>query len=229
MARYKAFKEHIDQIALRSKRNPSEITLIAVSKNQPIDPIQAIYDEGCRDFGENRIQEALTKIPLLPDCRWHFIGSLQTNKVNKAVSRFALIHSVDSFELALKISLISGQMGHRQSILLQLNISGEHTKQGFSEEECHRCLKLILDLPNLSIEGLMTMAPLTEDKELIRHCFRRLRELRDEFQVIAKEHGKVHASFQHLSMGMSEDYAIAIEEGATLLRIGRAIFDLVQI
>lgn len=189
---------------------PAAVKLIVVTKNIPVKSIQSVYDLGCRDFGENRVQEALPKIEEMEkDIHWHFIGTLQKNKVKKVIRRFDLIHSVDSFELAQEIS----KLGIDTKILLQVNTSGEESKQGFSPGEIEKKLPLIQKLPFVQVQGLMTMAPLTENIAEIRACFRSLRELRDR-------HG-----LQELSMGMSHDYMMAIEEGATMVRIGSAIFE----
>lgn len=188
---------------------PKNVKLVVVTKNVPVEDISLVYELGCRDFGENRVQDALPKIEELPpDIRWHFIGTLQKNKVKKVVGNFALIHSVDSVELAQEIS----KQGIDTSILLQVNTSGEESKQGFTEDEFRRNLAMIQKMPYIQVKGLMTMAPLTEDVDQIRMCFRRLRELRDELGL------------KELSMGMSHDYKIAIDEGATIVRIGSAIF-----
>lgn len=217
----KYLEARIAAIAKDCRRNPTDIQLVAVSKTFPIDLIQQAYEAGCRDFGENRIQEVLEKMPLLSsDIRWHFIGTLQANKVNKAVGAFHLIHSVDSLELANKISTVSEKKGVITPILLEVNTSGEETKHGLSVEEWRNQVKAVDQLPGLSLEGLMAMAPLTEDKQAIRECFRSLRQLRDDL----KDQVRDSVRFHHLSMGMSHDYEIAIQEGATLLRIGTAIF-----
>jgi pyridoxal phosphate enzyme (YggS family) len=214
--------ESVHEKALACGRQPSEITLIAVSKGNPVESLQSVYREGGRVFGESRVQEALTKIPLLPtDCQWHLIGTLQSNKVAKAISHFQLIHSVDTPLLAQKISQVSQSKGVITSILLQVNTSGEITKQGLSAEEWYSSLEQINQLSHLKIEGLMTMAPFIEDQQLIRSCFRKLYQLREAWRMEMRD----PAIFQHLSMGMSHDYLIAIEEGATLLRVGTAIFE----
>jgi pyridoxal phosphate enzyme (YggS family) len=180
--------------------------LVAVTKGHSWDECQPLYREGIRDFGENRLQEALPKMEEAPvDARWHFIGTLQKNKVNKVAGRFALIHSVDSFELAEKISKTAPQ-----DILLQVNIRHRH---GFTPDELRKSFEALRALPNLSIQGLMTMAPDTEDTAIIRDTFRTLRKLRDELGL------------KELSMGMSHDWQIALEEGATLLRIGTLLFN----
>lgn len=207
--------------ALACGRPPQEISLVAVSKNCPVESIASAYEEGCKLFGESRVLEALDKIPQLPsDCLWHLIGSLQKNKVSKAISAFQLIHSVDTPELAQKISQASQAQNLTTAILLQVNTSGELTKHGLSPLEWERSLDFINELPHLKIEGLMTMAPFTEDEQVIRSCFRSLYQLRERWRSQIKE----PALFQQLSMGMSHDFLIAIEEGATLLRIGSAIF-----
>jgi len=213
--------QNIRERALACGRPIEEITLIAVSKGCPVNAVRSVYQQGCRTFGESRIQAALEKIPELPkDCSWHLIGSLQTNKVGKAISTFQLIHSVDSLQLAQKISQVSQDKGITTSILLQVNTSGEGTKHGLSSQQWERTLDEINLLSNIKIEGLMTIARLTEDREVIRTCFRQLYQLREAWRPQMKE----PRLFQQLSMGMSHDYLIAIEEGATLLRIGAAIF-----
>jgi hypothetical protein len=218
---YCQIEQQVREKALACGRQPQEITLVAISKTYPVESIQSVYQEGGRVFGESRVQEALQKIPVLPpDCQWHLIGTLQSNKVSKAISAFRLIHSVDHLQLAQKISHASQEKGITTSILLQVNTSGEVTKHGLSGEEWEKALESINQLSHLRVEGLMTMAPYTEDQELIRSCFRKLYQLREKWRSQMKD----PTSFCHLSMGMSNDYLIAIEEGATLLRIGSAIF-----
>lgn len=218
---YCQIEQQVREKALACGRQPQDITVIAVSKNCPVESIQAVYQEGGRIFGENRVQEALQKIPLLPeDCQWHLIGTLQSNKISKAISSFQLIHSVDTPLLAQKISHASQERGFTTSILLQVNTSGELSKHGLSGEEWQKSLESLNQLSNIRIEGLMTMAPYTEEQVVIRSCFRKLYVLRDQWRSQMRN----PAPFQHLSMGMSNDYLIAIEEGATLLRIGTAIF-----
>lgn len=220
---YAQILKQVQEKAKACGRHPDEITLIAVTKNRPVSAIEEAYQSGARDFGESRIQEVLPKISCLPStCRWHLIGSLQTNKAAKAVAAFGLIHSVDTVVLARKISQVSAARGEPAAILLQVNTSGERAKHGLSPEEWENALVEIKQLPYLQIEGLMTMAPLTEDQEIIRCCFRTLRLLRDLWRGQMKDPNL----FKHLSMGMSHDYLIAIEEGATLVRIGTAIFGI---
>lgn len=206
LPRYREMKDAVAKAALECGRSPENILLLAVSKGCSLEEILAAYKDGCRDFGESRVQEALEKIENAPkDINWHLIGSLQTNKVKKAIGKFKLIHSVDSYELAEKISNASIKI----PILLQVNTSGESTKHGLSPQEN---LEKFFRLPGVSVEGLMTMAPFVENEAVIRDCFVKLRNLRDQYGL------------KHLSMGMSHDWRIAIEEGATILRIGTNIF-----
>ncbi|CUI16518.1 hypothetical protein PNK_0893 [Candidatus Protochlamydia naegleriophila] len=220
--RYRMIQDSIWQRAMACGRKPEEVALIAVTKTHPPSFIQEAYQAGGRHFGENRVQELLPKIPALPnDCNWHLIGSLQSNKVGKVLdSSIKLIHSVDSLALAEKIAF-AGQARQKETpILLQVNISGEASKHGFSQECWEAVLERVAQLPALRIEGLMTIAPFTNDQVLIRSCFKALAHLRDKW----KGYMQNPAIFSHLSMGMTNDYEIAIEEGATLVRIGSAIF-----
>lgn len=219
--RYTALLNAISTIASAQGRNPQELALVAVTKGYSWNEIEPLYQAGQRLFAENRLQPSLEKIAQAPEeCEWHFIGPLQKNKVRKVVATFSVIHSVDSFDLAKKISECSLEASVVTRILLQVNTSGEPTKQGMTIEDCCMASEKILNLPALSVEGLMTMAPLTEEKMVIRTCFQRLRQLREQLQ---KSYGA--AVFRHLSMGMSHDYLEAIAEGATLLRIGSALFN----
>jgi pyridoxal phosphate enzyme (YggS family) len=219
--RYLEIQNRIAEAASAAGRDPREIKLIAVTKNVPWDTAVRLYDAGQRDFAESRLEEAVSKIQLAPpDCRWHLIGTLQRNKVRKAIGRFALIHSVDTLDLAKKLSSLAAEMQLVCSILLQVNTSGELSKHGFAPEECRRRFLELCHLPGLSIQGLMTIAPFTEDQALIRRCFSALRELREE---LASRAPPQHA-LKELSMGMSHDFPLAIAEGATLLRIGTALF-----
>ena len=203
----------IARIARECGRDPTGITLVAVSKGYPWEQVEQAYRLGCRDFGENRLLEAFEKKAQAPsDVCWHFIGNLQKNKVRKAVGAFVLIHSVDSLELAEKISECSEEQGIATKILLQVNTSGEQTKHGQTPEEWRRDLERVMSLRGVNIEGLMTMAPFVEDEGVIRKCFSDLHVLKQEFGL------------HHLSMGMSHDYPIAIQEGATLLRLGTVLW-----
>ncbi len=200
-------------------RNPNEIVLVAASKYVDAGGVAEAYSAGLRNFGENRIQDALTKMDGLPeDISWHMIGHLQGNKAAKAVGAFDLIHSVDSRELADRIADIASERGIVQSILLEVNVSGEDSKFGFNVEGARACFSEIYREKSLNLLGFMTMAPLTGDEAAIRATFRGLRELRD---LLQSENGIV---IPVLSMGMTNDWRIAIEEGATHLRIGSAIF-----
>jgi pyridoxal phosphate enzyme (YggS family) len=214
----KALLEKIDEAARLAGRPSDEIKLVAVTKGRSLEEIQEAYSCGLRDFGENRVDEALQKREQLPsDIRWHFIGKLQKNKVNKVIGKFALIHSIDSVELAEKISRTSIQQGLKTAVLLEVNTSREATKSGLSSEAWKMRYLELQRLHGIEIHGLMAMAPLTEDESAIRSCFKELRLLG---QTLQEESGDLAT----LSMGMSHDFPIAIQEGATLLRIGTALF-----
>lgn len=208
---YQRLLEQIAAEAQAAGRNPSDIQLIAVSKNHPWTVVKELYDAGCHVFGENRVQEALPKIQEAPkDIQWHLIGTLQRKKVPKIIGLFSLIHSVDSFDLAEKISEVSKERA--TNILLQVNVTGEESKQGFTPNNVLSEFKRLQSLPHLNIQGLMTMAPLEASSEECFECFSKLRELRDEL------------SLKELSMGMSNDWKEAVRAGATMLRIGSALF-----
>ena len=199
---------------------PENVSLLAVSKFQPSELILEAYRAGQRMFGENRSRELLEKIPLLPeDIQWHFIGHLQTNKVKEVVGRVVLIQSVDSIKLLNAIQKQAQKTGIVQDVLLQIHIALEETKQGFLPDELKQVHRLIL--PNVKICGLMGMATYTEDKEKVRNEFRQLRQL---FNTLKAGPFLENPSFVHCSMGMTEDYPIALEEGSTMVRIGSAIF-----
>lgn len=217
-------QERIDAARRRAGRADA-VTLVAVSKTQGADTVAAAYHEGLRIFGENRVEEAGPKsvavaallAPLEPPL-WHMIGHLQSRKAAAAVPWAALVHSVDSPKLASRLSQ-AVPAGQQLPVLLEVNVSAEASKEGFAPGELAAAVEAIAALPGLRIEGLMTMAPIVEDAELTRPVFRKLRLLRDD---MARRYPA--ASWRHLSMGMSDDFEIAIEEGATLVRIGRAIF-----
>lgn len=214
-------KNDIREIAVASMRNPDEIELVAVTKMHSADEIKEIIESGHFILGENRVQEALEKIPQLPDnIRWHLIGHLQTNKVRDAVKYFELIHSVDSERLAEEIDRQAEKINKRMNILIEVNTSGEESKFGLTTKDAPDLIKSISAMQNIRICGLMTMAPFVDDDSIIRHSFRELRLLRDK---IAQMH-LPNVEMKYLSMGMTNDYKIAIEEGANLLRIGSAIF-----
>lgn len=211
----------IAESALRVGRAPEEITLVAVSKTMPVELVQMAYNLGVTDFGENRVQEALPKIAAFhpQGLRWHMIGHLQSNKAAKVVSPFFCVHSVDSLHLAQTLSRHAAEQGKHLSVLLQINVSGEASKEGMPLAETSELARQIVALPHMQVEGLMTIAPLAEDPEQVRPVFRALRLLRERLRAELPQ-----CSLQHLSMGMTGDYSVAIEEGATIVRIGRAIF-----
>ena len=212
-------KNEIAQAAQVSGRKVTDIELIAVSKTHPTEIVREAVDAGHLVFGESKVQEARAKIPLLPsNIRWHFIGHLQKNKIRHALPLFEMIHSVDSLELAQAIDRIAHEDGLHPRILLEVNVAGEGSKFGFKATTLRAELESLLLLPRLSIEGLMCIPPLAEKAETSRKYFVELRELRDaleqEFQM----------KLPYLSMGMTNDYRVAVEEGATLVRVGTAIF-----
>ena len=205
--------------AQRVGRQVLDVRLVAVSKTYPPAVIQEAWNAGQHVFGENRVQDALPKIEELPaEAEWHFIGHLQSNKIRKALPAFTLIHGVDNREIAIQINRIAGEMGLTANVLLEINVSGEATKFGFSPADLRENLEGLLCLPNIRINGLMTMAPYSEDPETARPVFSKLRILRDE---LAAQSGK---ALPELSMGMSGDFEVAIQEGATIVRIGSSIF-----
>ena len=217
--RIKVVTEKIAQEARASGREPWEIGLVAVSKSQPPEKVRLAFEAGQLLFGENRAQELLAKTPLLPSsARWHFIGHLQRNKIRKILPVADLIHAVDSVELAEDINRIASELGLFPRVLLEVNVSGESSKFGFSPDAVRRAAVRLLALPRVQVEGLMTIAPIVEHPDDARPFFAALRILRDE---IAAGHG---TKLPTLSMGMSDDFGAAIREGATLVRIGTAIF-----
>lgn len=211
----------IAEAASRAGRTPEEITLVAVSKTVPLALVQMAYNLGVTDFGENRVQDALPKIEAFhpANLRWHMIGHLQSNKAKKVIGAFSSVQSVDSLHLAQVLNRYAEESGVTLPILLQVNVSGEASKEGMTLEETPEVAQQILELPSLRIDGLMTIAPIVEHMEETRPVFRGLRELRDQLRELFPS-----CSWQHLSMGMTNDYPVAIEEGATIVRIGRAIF-----
>ena len=209
----------ISDAAARVGRKVDDVQLIAVSKKQDADKVRAAFDAGQPIFGESRVQEARMKIPLLPSAvRWHFIGPLQRNKIRHALPLFELFHSVDSYALARDMQRIADEDGMRPRVLLEVNVAGEGTKIGFSPENVKQSIEALLQFGRLQIEGLMTIPPLAPAAENSRRYFVMLRELRDELER------EFNVGLPELSMGMSNDYAVAVEEGATLVRVGTAIF-----
>jgi PLP dependent protein len=217
--RLKVVLERIAQQAREAGREPGEVGLVAVSKSQSPEAVRVAFEAGQLVFGENRVQELTAKAPLLPSsAHWHFIGHLQKNKIRKVLPVAELIHSVDSIELAEEIDRIASELGLFPRVLLEVNVSGEGSKFGFSPDGVRRCAARLLSLPRVQVEGFMTMAPIVEHADDARPFFAGLRKLRDE---IAAEN---NAALPILSMGMSDDFGVAIAEGATLVRIGTAIF-----
>jgi pyridoxal phosphate enzyme (YggS family) len=218
--RFDLIRTRIASAAERARRSSNEIELVAVSKTHPAELVrEAMEAAGQELFGESRVQEALVKIPMLPGrLRWHFIGHLQSNKVRKALPLFELVHGVDSPEIAREIDRIAGEFGLFPRVLLEVNVSGEGSKRGFSPESLTREIEGLLTLPRVQVEGLMTMAPLAAEKEASRPYFAMLRELRDSLAL------RAGIPLRSLSMGMSGDFEVAVEEGATLVRVGSALF-----
>jgi len=229
-------QERIARAAERAGRDPRDITLVAVSKTFPAETILAAHALGIQHFGENRVEEAAQKIPrvhhlitqspnhpITPSpITWHLVGHLQSRKVKDAVPLFDVIHSIDSVALAQKIEQHAAWLNKTIPILLEVNISGEATKYGFApepRETFFEAVRAILALPHLDVQGLMTVAPIVPQPDAARPYFRALRELREALRARFPER-----AWQHLSMGMTDDFEAAIAEGATMLRIGRAIF-----
>ena len=203
----------------RSDREPNSVTLLAVTKTQPPETVGAAAGLGLTMFGENKVQEAKAKIPLCPGrLRWHFIGHLQSNKCRDAVQLFQMIQGVDSLSLAQEISKRAAEAAKTMSVLLEVNLAGEASKFGFQPAALLAGLSQINALPRIEIQGLMTVPPWTPDAENSRPHFRRLRELKQQCEQV------LGAPLPHLSMGMSGDFEAAIEEGATIVRIGTALF-----
>ncbi|MEO8043810.1 MAG: YggS family pyridoxal phosphate-dependent enzyme [Spartobacteria bacterium] len=217
--RLQRVQEAIAAAAKKSGRSPNDIELIAVSKTHPAEAVQAVAAAGHLLFGENRVQEARAKIPLLPArLRWHFIGHLQKNKIRHALPLFELFHGIDSLALAQDMQRIADEDGMQPRILLEVNVAGEASKHGFTPEAVRRDLETVLSLGRLTVEGLMAIPPFAPEAEASRPYFVALRELRDQLK------SDFGVGLPQLSMGMSGDYAVAIEEGASLVRVGTAIF-----
>ncbi|MCR5509292.1 MAG: YggS family pyridoxal phosphate-dependent enzyme [Lachnospiraceae bacterium] len=213
--------ENIAEAAKRSGRDPSDITLIAVSKTKPVSMIEEVYSLGVRDFGENRVQELVGKYDVLPhDIRWHLIGHLQTNKVKYIVDKVYMIHSVDSLKLAEEISREAKKHSVTVNILIEVNVSGEESKFGVSPDELEDLIRKASVLPGIRIRGLMTVAPYVVDSEQNRAIFVKMKQF--VVDIIQKNIDNVYMDC--LSMGMSGDYIVAVEEGATYVRVGTSIF-----
>lgn len=211
----------ITEACRRVSRNPEEVTLIAVSKTKPVELLLEAYGCGARDFGENKVQELLYKRPLLPeDARFHMIGHLQTNKVKQVIGQAALIHSVDSLRLAEQIEAEAGKQNRIVDILLEVNVAKEESKYGFFLEETEEALRKTGGFPHIKVRGLMTIAPFVENSEENRPVFKKL----CDFYVDMKSKNLDNVTMSILSMGMTGDYEVAVEEGATMVRVGTGIF-----
>lgn len=214
-------RQQIEEAALKAGRNPQDITLVAVTKTVPVERIEEALQCGITHIGENRVQEAQQKYPVIGErvC-WHLIGHLQTNKVKYVLPMFQLIHSVDRLNLAEEISRQANQRNMTAKILVQVNVAGEDTKYGLDPAQTIEFVRHISHLPGLKIEGLMTIAPFVDDQEEVRPVFRTLRQQADTIREL-KIPG---VNMDILSMGMTGDYTVAVEEGATLVRVGSGIF-----
>ncbi len=227
IANLHAVQARIEAAARRADRSPDEIRLVAVTKSHPADLIRLAYLVGLRDFGENRVEEARAKqaeLADLPEARWHMIGHVQSRRARDVVGSFALVHSLDRPKIAASFDRLAAERGLRLPVLFECNISGEASKDGWDASEPVGRPELLASmltgarLPSLDLQGLMTMAPWTEDEAVLRRVFRRLTELRNELSAAGA------GVLPELSMGMTDDFEIAIEEGATMVRIGRALF-----
>ena len=219
-------QKRIAAAAARARRSPGEITLVAVSKTHDAETVAAAYATGLRIFGENRVEEAGPKARAVAELlapasppTWHMIGHVQSRKARDVMPWATMIQSVDSLRLARRLDRFAGEFGGNLPILLEVNVSGEDSKHGFNPRELPAAVEALAALPQLQIQGLMTMAPIVPDPELVRPVFAALRALRDGLA-----HQNPTMDWRHLSMGMTDDFEVAIEEGATLVRVGRAIF-----
>lgn len=224
---YESIRENIDRVheriasaCARAERREGAVRLIAVSKTFPADSIRAAFEAGLRDFGENRVQEMAAKQPVLQDLpiTWHMIGHLQSNKAARACELFQWVHSVDSGPLSLRLDRAAGAAGKKLPILLEVNLGGEESKAGTAEKDAPELAAMVTELANLDLRGLMAIPPYFEDPRQSRPYFRRLRELAERLR------GAGLANITELSMGMSHDFEVAIEEGATMIRVGTALF-----
>ena len=218
---FETVEKNVANACARAGRDRSEVTLIAVSKTKPVEMLREVYDAGARDFGENKVQEICEKYDKLPsDIKWHMIGHLQRNKVNQVIDKVTLSHSVDSYRLAQEISVQAQKKGLSIPILIEVNIAGEESKFGISADDTIQLVEEIAALPNLKIQGLMTIAPYVVDPEENRLYFRQIKQL----SVDIKNKNIDNVSMDILYMGMTGDYEVAIEEGATMVRVGTGIF-----
>ena len=214
-------RERIAGAAERSGRSVSDVTVVAITKTFGPEAVDEAVRGGILDVGENRVQEFLGKADHVSlDCRWHLVGHLQTNKVNKAIGRFALVQSVDSIKIAERLSRAGVERDITTDILIEVNTSGEASKHGFDPKETIDAFGGIVQLPNLSVRGLMTVGPWVEDDAIIASAFGTLRMLKEEIERSVSD----DLMLEHLSMGMSDDFELAIMEGSTMVRLGRALF-----
>ena len=214
-------KENIKTACSACGRNPEEVTLIAVSKTKPVSLLEDAYATGCRDFGENKVQELCDKYEVMEhDIKWHMIGHLQTNKVKYLIGKTTLIHSVDSYKLACEIEKQAAKHNCIMDVLIEVNIAQEESKFGLADDEVLALVRNIALLPHIRIKGLMTVAPYVEDPEENRLYFRKIKQL----SVDIDNQNIDNVSMNVLSMGMTGDYMVAIEEGATIVRVGTGIF-----
>jgi len=214
---YKKLLENIEVAAARAGRDPQDIQLIAVTKYVGLNEVKEAAKVGIKDFGENRVQEADEKIKQFPGLNWHFIGHLQSNKAKDVLPYYTMIHSLDRLSLAKALQRCGERFNLTANVLLQVNTSGEESKFGLAPDEFPRFLEKIKSYDRLRVRGLMTMAPFYDDPEAVRPFFRELCYLRDQYS-------SNEFDLEHLSMGMTNDYMIAIEEGATIIRVGSALF-----
>jgi pyridoxal phosphate enzyme (YggS family) len=220
--RLQSVQEKMGEAALRAQRDPANIRLVAVSKYTTLSAIKDIVQLEQLELGESKPQQLVERAETLPKTiHWHMIGNLQRNKVQQVLRFTSLIHAVDSVKLMERIEFIAGEQQLIPDVLLEVNISGETSKHGFTPQELEEFIPRLSEFKQLHVMGLMTMAPYSEDQESTRPVFRKLRELRDKYQQIVSH----HHPFTELSMGMSNDYEVAIEEGATYIRLGSTLFE----
>lgn len=214
-------RKHMEEACRRAGRQTDEVTLIAVSKTKPVSMLMEAYEAGARDFGENKVQEILEKRPEIPaDARFHMIGHLQRNKVRQVIDQVTLIHSVDSLRLAEQIEHEAAKKELHVNILLEVNVAREESKFGFFLEEVEAALREISKYPHITVKGLMTIAPYVEDPEENRDIFKKLHQV----FIDMKSKNIDNSNMSVLSMGMTGDYQVAIEEGSTMIRVGTGIF-----
>jgi len=211
-------RTRIARACARAGRDPGAVRVVAVTKGFPVEVARAAFQAGLEELGENYVQEARKKVGAVPEATWHFVGHLQRNKVREAVRLFRWIHSLDSVELAAELSRRAVQHGRTVDVLVQVNVAAEPQKHGAAPEDALRIAAEAVRLPGLRLRGLMTIAPVSPDPEAVRWVFRALRTLRDRIQL------QLGTALPELSMGMTDDFEVAVEEGATLVRLGRALF-----